>query len=237
MSFEDEESGHPVEVHTVSVSVSADYCLVAPAHEAAEKPFLLLALHGWGETCRRFIQPFVPLRKNNLVIVAPQAPHPFYVKLETKRVGFTWLTKYERDRAVDETNRYLETVIAQVDGQHRIDSRGVILLGFSQGVSVAWRFALSGLRPVVGLIACGGDLPPDVREKLAERGRFPVLAAHGSEDRIVPKTAREKAVEVLEKEHFSVEVLDYAGGHRITPELVEEIGVWIERVVSGSTAG
>ena len=41
------------------------------------------------------------------------------------------------------------------------DADRVFLLGFSQGVAMAFRMAAQGIAQPKGVIACGGDLPPD----------------------------------------------------------------------------
>ena len=202
--------------------------MLLPDAESRFPRTLVIALHGWGETCRDFIRPFVPLRKRNIVVAAPQAPHPFQRKPLTKNVGFSWMTPYERDRAVVETNRYLDEFTRTILLRLPPTPDRIFLLGFSQGEPVAWRFALSGLRSLSGFIACSGDLPPDAACNLHKIPPFHVLATHGNEDKLVPYSIHDEAVVALQRHGYPVDSFEYTGGHEITPAVVEKIGNWIE---------
>ncbi len=210
---------------SISVSVAADYAVYPPPEPTRDAP-LLLALHGWGETCRRFVRPFAPLAGQGWLVAAPQAPHPFYVRMAPKKVGFTWLTQYERDRAIAATNQYLAQLLDALHRNHGYGRRRLFLFGFSQGVSTAYRFAVSGLAPIAGLIACCADLPPDVEPALGTQARFPVLLAHGKDDPLVPPAKAREAAQILQDKEIPHRLFEFQGGHQITTALVEEMAAW-----------
>ena len=216
----------PIAIQSMEIRIAADFAVALPEGDPPRKA-LLVALHGWGEVAERFIRPLLPLTEAGFVVVAPQAPHPFYIRQSPKRVGFTWLTQYERDRAISETNDYLSRLIAQLQEAHEIPAERVFLLGFSQGVSMAYRFALSGTLQPAGMIACAADLPPDVDEKLDGATPFPVLITHSPEDTMVSPAHSDAAAARLTAAGFPVSRHDHEGGHRITPALVEHIGRWL----------
>ncbi len=209
----------------IRISIAADYAVYSPPDPETAAP-LLLALHGWGETCRRFVQPFAPLADRGWLVVAPQAPHPFYVRMAPKKVGFTWLTQYERDRAIAETNQYLAQLLDALHRDYAYDRRRLFLFGFSQGVSTAYRFAVAGLAPIAGLIACCADLPPDVEPALGAQTRFPVLLAHGKDDPLVPAAKAHEAAQILQTKGIPYEHFEFKGGHQLTSELVEQTAAW-----------
>ncbi len=190
---------------------------------------LLLALHGYGQTCERFLQVLQPLSAEGITVLAPQAPNAFYVKMRTRTVGFTWLTRFERDRAIEDFFDYMDQVIAVAGEQRETPFRRIFLLGFSQGVSMAWRYALSGRLQPAGLIACGADLPPDVQPALQSAAAFPVLLAHGNADSIVPVEKTHAAERELRRLGFAPEKFLFPGGHEIPLSLLHHIADWIRR--------
>ncbi len=196
-------------------------------NESEQAPSLLLALHGFGQSCEKFIRVFQPMTGRNIVVAAPQAPHQFYVKTAPKIVGFTWLTKYERDRSVEDFVNYMTKTISAVENECGASFENIFLLGFSQGVSMAYRLAVSGKITPKGLIACGADLPPDVRPKLRTVKKFPVLLTHGLEDALVPLHKAEEAEDILKENGFFVEKHLFPGGHEIPRSVVNKVGDWM----------
>ena len=75
---------------------SAYYVVQAPDRGIDSETRVLIVLHGWAQNARSFLRRFVGLRESNVLVVAPQGPHQFYLDLETRKVGFSWLTVYDR---------------------------------------------------------------------------------------------------------------------------------------------
>ena len=222
------DTNSEIRVEPLTIGFTVYFGLQQPEQAGDRPPVLLLALHGWGQSCRSFMRRFAALRNRNIIVVTPQAPHQFYLDAQTKKVGFNWLTIYDRQQSILDVNGYLLRLIEHLDNQPAIYFDRVVLLGFSQGSSMAYRFAISGLYPIAGLISCCSDLPADVVQGLSEAKRFPVLLAHGSEDTLVPEQQITDAMESLTAAKFPYEGFRFRGGHEITPELVEKVGDWIE---------
>lgn len=216
-----------VDIHSLTVPATGYYAVAPPKALGAAPPALLLALHGWGQTCRKMLRDLAPLSEHNILVAAPQAPHPFYLDMESGRVGFHWLTRYERDQAVVDTNAFLARLIDVLAEQHTFDRSRVFVLGFSQGCSMAWRFCVSGSVAPAGMIACGADLPPDVAEKLPGHAPFRVLLVHGREDNIIAPTKMHDAQKQLTALGFAHEVHEFDGGHEIPPNVACGIAEWI----------
>lgn len=215
----------PVDVRTVHVPMSLDYVWLPPVDGPRA---LLLALHGWGQNARRFARPMEPLTRRGIGIAIAQAPHPFYLDFETKKIGFSWLTAYERDRAVQDLHAYLATVLQDVHARLSTDKAlPVFLFGFSQGVSIATRFAVSGRITPAGLIGCCADLPPDAAECLPNIAAFPVLLACSPDDAIVSPDKTRDAAASFKAHGFDTTLLEFEGGHRLPPALMEQIAGWL----------
>ena len=109
-----------------------------------------------------------------MIVVAPQAPSQFYFRYEPKRlVGFSWLTMFEKENSINDFIGNMRLVLDRVPEQHPYNRDRVFVLGFSQGVSMAYRFAVRGGVHPAGVIACCADLPPDVAQVLPDRAAFP----------------------------------------------------------------
>jgi predicted esterase len=187
----------------------------------------LMALHGWGQNARSFLRKFAALRRHNVLVVAPQAPHQFYLDMETRKVGFGWMTAFDRDRAITNVVAALDVILDKVELEHGATSRRPCVLGFSQGVSIAWRYLIHGKRNVAGVVACGGDLPPDVERALSIRNPVPVLLVHGREDTIVPWAKAQAAESQLREHDFPLETHYFAGAHDLPAHLTEQLPQWI----------
>ena len=215
-------------VRQLAIETTAYYCVQAAAGGGTTPPRTLIALHGFGQKCKGFMRDFAPLRDRNILVVAPQGPHQFYMQLEPKKVGFNWLTIYEKENSIRDFVAYMDRLLDALDAQYGPVRDTVFLLGFSQGVSMAYRFASSGIIAPRGLIACCADLPADVAEKLPGLTPFPVLLAHAEDDPVIPLSKAEDAEAQLKANAFPVERLRYSGGHALPEEVIGRIGDWIE---------
>ena len=172
---------------------------------------------------------FAPLRERNVIVFAPQGPHQFYMQLEPKKVGFNWLTIYEKENSIRDFVGFMEGILDVAARDFGATREDVHVLGFSQGVSMAYRLAASGTIAVRGLIACCADLPGDVVEKLPTLAPFPVLLAHAEDDPVVPVAKAEEAEAILRAHHFPVETLRYTGGHALPESVITALGDWMLR--------
>jgi phospholipase/carboxylesterase len=189
-------------------------------------PTLLLAMHGYGQACKNFIRTFSPFAEQNILVVAPQGLHQFY--WSNHRPAFSWMTSFEREQTITDNLAYMAQLYDTLQEEYTFDPERVFLLGFSQGVAMAFRFATAGHITPRGVIACGGDLPPDVADRIEEVTPFPAMVMHGTEDTIVPIEKSEACVEVLEQHQFPVETHFFEGTHEIPDAQVEAIGQWIK---------
>lgn len=203
------------------------YYAVQKPEMITEKTPLIVALHGWGQRSAPFLKTLSPLKGIGALVVAPQAPHQFYMDTATKKVGCNWLTAYQKEQSIEDINRYLDTLIKHLVTEYKLIAPRIFLMGFSQGASVAYRFAVSGLVQPAGLIACGADIPPDVIEKLPLQPAFPVLLAQGKEDSLVQEAVFEANQRILCEVNYPFEEFRYDGGHEITQELCHKVGEWV----------
>ena len=118
-----------------------------------------LVFHGMGYLSRYFIHHFAQLDAAKNFIVAPQAPSKYYQGESFKHVGASWLT---RENTVLETENVL-AYVDQVFKTEKIDSApNLIVLGYSQGVSIATRWLSSRKIKCNHLVLHSGGIPKEL---------------------------------------------------------------------------
>lgn len=218
----------PDGIEAVAVLSTAYYVTQPPEGGIGPETTPLVVLHGWGQSAPSFMRRFRGLRTSDVLVVAVQGPHQMYLDRETRKVGFSWLTAFDRRRAVSDFVGTLDTVLGRVRDDFGVSAPPYIL-GFSQGVSMAYRYAILSESVVAGVIACGGDLPPDVAEAMPGARRFPVLLVHGRDDAIVPVSKCDEAESALAGLSWPHERYSFSGDHEVPSEVVERISAWIMR--------
>ena len=157
-------------------------------------------------------------------LLSVQGLHRFY-RGRTQEVGASWMTKEDRETAIADNVAY---AAAALDLVAEDAASGVVCAGFSQGVAMAFRAALLGPRPARGVIAVGGDVPPEL---LADRSlRFPpLLLARGSADEWYTAAKFDADVAALRSRGVEVEPLVYDAPHDWTPAVSAAAGAWLDR--------
>jgi predicted esterase len=194
--------------------VHSRYWLVPAADQEGTAPTpapLLIGCHGYAETA---LDVLAQLRRipgsERWHLVGVEAPHPFY-KGRTPEVVRSWMTREDREVSIADNAAYLSQVIAAVR-RELPTAAPMVLAGFSQGAAMAWRAALRGGWPCHGVIALGGDIPPDaVAPPPIAWPR--ILLGRGHEDPwyTADKLAADRAtLEGLGARH---EVCEYPAGH------------------------
>ncbi|PXX29864.1 alpha/beta hydrolase [Arenibacter sp. ARW7G5Y1] len=115
-----------------------------------------IVFHGIGFLSRYFIKYFSELPKEENYIIAPQAPSKYYLNTDFKHVGASWLTK--ENTALETTNvlNYMDKLFAteKIPAHCRL-----LVLGFSQGVSIATRWTAKRKIELDQLILYAGRIP------------------------------------------------------------------------------
>ena len=184
---------------------------------------LLIVLHGFGQVAGQFIKVFEPLAQKGILVAAPQGAHQLYTNLKERRVGFSWLTKYESDQSVSDFVAYMGQFFKLLQETCEVDSQRVFMLGFSQGVSMAYRTWAHSSLPVRGVIACGGDLPPDIVEQLEGLPPIQILLVHGRQDEEVSPEKAQKALKHLRASGLKPELFDFEGGHVVPSRALPKV--------------
>jgi predicted esterase len=210
-----------------SVTTSIAARVLIDEAPTAEPAGFIMAFHGYAEAPEQVLEGVRAIPGiEDWTVVAPMALHRFYRRggSRSDQVVGSWMTREDRDLAIRDNLSYANRVIESVEIAR---AKPVIFLGFSQGASMAYRAALLGSRRAAGIVALGGDIPPELRA-LAGRGDWPeVLIGAGDHDQWYTAAKLEVDEAALSECGVVPYVVRYAGGHAWTREFCEAAGRWI----------
>lgn len=111
-----------------------------------------------------------------------------------------------------------------------IDSRRIVLAGFSQGGAVAYQLSLSHPLPLGGLLALSTYFATSDSITLSEANRdLPIEIHHGVYDPVVPQALGIRAAEFLKDRGYSIDFRTYPMDHSVCPQQIGHIGAALER--------
>lgn len=113
-----------------------------------------------------------------------QGLNRFYRGRGSQDVVAGWMTRQDRELAMADNRAYVAAVIAEIERGSGA-APGVVFAGFSQGVAMAFRAACAAIARVLGVIALGSDVPPELDRAALERIPF-VLLGRGMSDDLYP---------------------------------------------------
>lgn len=209
--------------------------------ETRENPdAAVIWLHGLGADGHDF-EPIVPELKLpeqlGIRFIFPHAPQ-IPVTINGGYVMPAWYDILEMtiDRKVDTPQ--LKASADAIDGfierelERGIDSRRIIIAGFSQGGAVAYECALRHPKPLGGLMALSTYFATDTTIEASEANRnIPVLACHGVMDPVVPEALGRQAALTLQKRGYPVEYKTYPMEHSVQMTEIQDISAWLQRLL------
>ena len=179
-----------------------------------------MVFHGMGHLSRYFIRHFQGLDPKQHYIIAPQAPSKYYQGSEYKHVGACWLT---RDDTVNET----ENVLSYVETVWEIESirpyNKKIVLGYSQGVSIAMRWLARYRHTCDMLILHSGGLPKELTpEQFDHLGEdTSVQLWYGKEDPYLNSKRVDEETDRAKKLFGQrLQLVPFDGGHQVNEGLI-----------------
>jgi predicted esterase len=199
--------------------------LVRSARAAARRG-LLVGFHGYMENAATQMERLEAIPGASAwTLVSIQGLHRFY-RGRSEQVVASWMTREDRDVAISDNLAY---VGAALDDVPHDDSTRIVYAGFSQGSGMAFRAGVLGRDRASGIIAIGGDVPPEL---LADRSRRlpPVLLARGKRDERLTQAKFDTDVAALTVRNASFQPLVYEGAHEWNSAVSNAIGEFLARM-------
>lgn len=209
--------------------ISHHYDLYTPDIYTPDAP-LLVCLHGYGQNKEMALRFGKNVRREG-PIAALQAPHAHHLRHteagEPRAVGFSWVSPYNPAEDIANHHRFLRHVIDEAAGEGLTRERRAFLFGFSQSVSLNYRFALAHPGYVAGVIAVAGATPSDWAGADVRLGA-PVLHIAPQEDEAYSSEKTRVFRAVLEACAPDLTWVDMPGGHRVPSSGYPIIRSWLE---------
>ena len=201
--------------------------IVAPAHgrvlvrDVDSPRGLLVGFHGYAETAETQLERLAAVPGTDAwTLVAAQGLNRFY-RGRTQDVVAGWMTRQDRDDAIRDNVAYVDNVIEAT----RTGSEPIVFAGFSQGVAMAFRAAVLGRAGVNGVIAVGGDIPPELLAGSASASPFPrVLLIRGATDDWYTAKKLDADMSALRARGEEPEAFTHDGGHEWTADVAMAAG-------------
>ncbi|WGK64148.1 alpha/beta hydrolase [Croceiramulus getboli] len=181
--------------------------------------------HGMGYLSRYFLNYFKHLNREENYIIAPQAPSKYYQDDRFKHVGASWLTREERDRSMQNNLNYLNAVFEGELGTVDLSNLRFIVLGYSQGVSVALRWIASRNISCDDLVIHSGGLPEELEKSQFEHlQNASIHQVFGDSDHYI-SPSRLDLEQKKSKALFGDQVTQvvFKGGHEVNTSFIEQL--------------
>ncbi len=175
-----------------------------------------------GYLSRYFLRYFSSLNAEENYLIAPQAPSKYYIGPENKHVGASWLTKED---TLEETKNVLAYVDAVWQAEQLPPDKRLIILGYSQGVSIATRWIASREIDCDKLILHSGGIPKELDAshfEYLEKAR--VYFHYGLNDQyITANRAEEEKVRASDLFGSKVTLSNFPGIHEVDVDFLHKM--------------
>jgi predicted esterase len=219
----------PVIERSIATGTHGRYLIEPPS--SPEPAPLLVGFHGYGETAEAQLDRMRRIPgANRWRLISIQGLHRFYQR-RTNDVVASWMTRQHRDLAIVDNLQYVSAVLDAVERDHSRPPR-LVLTGFSQGVAMTFRAAAS-YRTVDGVIAVGGDVPPELAPAALQRVRR-ALVCHGTRDEWYSRAMFERDVKRLHDANVAVQPLQFDGAHEWSDPVLEAASHFLQEQLFSS---
>lgn len=195
-------------------------------------------LHGLGADGHDF-EPIVPElglpRDHRVRFLFPHAPiRPVSINAGLEMRAWYDIADQGLDRRVDENGirESARAVQSLLDAEIAagIDSRRIVLAGFSQGGVIAFHLGLRYGHALGGILALSTYLPLAdnlAAEAEAAQRTTPIFIAHGTLDPLVPEKLGASAAATLSTAGYDVTYRTYAMQHAVSAAEIADIAAWL----------
>jgi predicted esterase len=220
---------HAVE-RTFSARLDCHYLLRIPDVVDAQTP-LVLTLHGFGANPEIMLGLTTRLFSIPVVIASLQGPYQFFRETTTREVGYGWITSRRPAESVRLHHDMVSHALDAVGREFGIVPGRRLLVGFSQSVSLNYRFAATCPEALRGVIAICGGLPGDWEETAYQQVSAAVLHIARREDEYYPPEVTEGYTDRLRRRATDVAFHLLDGGHQVpsTGHLI--VDPWVDRIL------
>jgi len=206
----------------------------------------VIFIHGLGHTnltWRMVVAEALAPRIPNVKWILPQA-HKRPVSLNQGQRRPSWFDVARLPPGSDEFDEHgLSESIVLIENlilsqvHSGINSRRIVLAGFSQGAALSMMVSLTTLHYLGGVVSLSGWIPPPVRHQMLHAApNLPILWCHGTADEEIPLSYADDAVTFLRNSvgipPSKLQFLVYEGlGHTIHDNELNDVAWWLQTIL------
>lgn len=193
-------------------------------------------LHGLGASGHDF-EPVIPELQlpasASVRFVFPHAPSlPVTINGGMRMPAWYDIKALELDRSIDEAQLMASAdeigKLIEREIERGVDSRRIIIAGFSQGGAVAYQVGLTYPKPLGGLLAMSTYFATEKTVQPSEANRpIPIRIYHGLHDPMVPESLGRKSQMALQDLDYEADYITYPMDHSVCLEEIQDIGEFI----------
>ena len=193
---------------------------------------VLIVCHGHGQLASRFLTRFVPIEREDRLVVAPEALSRYYLTppqggphAPNTPVGATWMTSEDREREIEDYVRYLDLLYDEIFSVVQRKSVRLWVLGFSQGTATVARWVARGKVDPDRVVFWAGLLPPELtsRDATSLARRAPLTVVLGRRDEFAKPDLVAAQESRLNELAVPYETIRFDGGHEIVPDVLRSL--------------
>tara|TARA_R110001583_G_scaffold172910_1_gene326714 strand:+ start:3549 stop:4196 length:648 start_codon:yes stop_codon:yes gene_type:complete len=179
--------------------------------------------HGMGYLSRYFLRYFDELPSEENYIIAPQAPSKYYISPRFKHVGASWLTKEHTLKEAENIMQYFDAIF---ESEHILQGKNLIVLGYSQGVSVALRYIAKKQLQCSHIAVLSGGIPKELvpSDFSFLNKNTKVFLIYGNNDEYMDDerihSEKNRAIELFGN---AVTIIPFDGKHEVKKEMINQI--------------
>jgi len=197
----------------------------------------IIAFHGWGANALDLLGLAPYVAEGRFAMLCPQGP----IEVPIGPVlGYGWYQiamgappdLAQVQAAAEAADRFVKAALER----YPIDRRKLVLLGFSQGGSMAYKLGLREPQRFAAMVGISSWFPPQLASQLATNdslAQLPTLIQHGRADDLVDIARARESVEALRALKVPLTYREYDCGHEITGEGLADLSQFLsEKVLS-----
>ena len=179
--------------------------------------------HGIGYLSRYFLKYFDELDSDENYIIAPQAQSKYYLGSAYKHVGSSWLTKENTAVEIENVMHYFDAVL---EAEKVPKTVNFIVLGYSQGVSVAARYVAKRKLKCNQLVLLAGGIPNELGVEDFEflKNKTKVSFIYGNQDEYITTNfmvdAKQRFYDLFGND---AQIITFEGKHEVPKKLINKL--------------
>ncbi len=199
-------------------------------------------LHGLGADGNDFVAIINELELSpdkSIRFIFPHAPERA-VSINNGYIMRAWydifrfdFTNHQDESGIRCSQKAVDALIER-EMQRGIDSKRILLAGFSQGGAMALHVGLRQSNPLAGIIALSCYLPLAETlssEVCAVNAEIPIFMAHGIYDSVIPLSHAIASREKLLAANYAPEWHEYPMSHTVCQQELVDIGYWLRCII------